>query len=80
MSNYFFLRYVPEDKTSFVERCGFREFAATSAPAERIWFLPNYRREGPLADIPANRVEGFLLRNGAARQVFVCRMWGAEPD
>ena len=77
---HFFLRAVFPEKVELVERCGFVRFARRDVPHDVIWAPGQPFFKGPLADVPADRVEGWLLRNGVAGQIFVAKMWGAGPD
>lgn len=74
---HYFLRYVFDDKRELVKSCGFTEF--TSECGNRLWEgSPVFT--GPLADVPAGVVEGWLMSNRVAGQIFVAKMYGMSNE
>lgn len=77
---HFFLEHVFEHRRELVRECGFHELEGRTPYGMRVvWASPATFR-GPLAHVPREGIERWLLAHGVAGQIHVSKMWGAGPE
>ena len=74
---HYFLQHVPDSKRELAESCGLVRFKAEGHAD--LWMEP-FVFQAPLKDAPNESLEGWLIRNGIAYQIYVAGMWGAGPE
>ncbi len=75
LHKHYMLRAVPRDSQALARSCGFVPLADETGE-HQLWHLVH--PQGPLSDVPRGEIEGWLLRERIAWQIFVADLWGGE--
>ena len=73
LCKHYMLRTVPEEKRKLALSCGFVPLADETGQ-HKLWHL--LHPKGPLSDMPKDKIEGWLLQECIAWEIFVADLWG----